>query len=461
MKLQGFKSSGAVTKLNNFFVSERFMAVCVVAACLVTAFRLEVLGVVLFAFAASVILVVCEDVLAAALPFMLVSSFTIKCYNSFNTFIKFWWLGIFAIGALIFHAVAYAHGPLKKGMAFRGLLIWAVAITLGGVGAMSPRDYFNPVSLFYVLGLGFGMLLAYLYILNTLPCERNYKLSDRFAKIMAFAAVFCCFMVLEHYAQSYHLLLNNIHLLAFQWRNNVSTLLMFTMPFVFYLATKRYLYLPLGILCYGCILLSGSRGGAIFGGIEFLLCMAAVIYLSPKRRPLYIGACVVLLACLLIFSRELIAFFKSLLDRLVISDAEVRVGLFARAVEDFRSNPLFGRGLGYFGNIDVHSPPKFALCWYHSLPFQIVGSFGIAGALSFIYLTYVRCYVLLRRLTRSSVMMFISFFGIEMMSLVNPGEFCPVPYGVLIVIFLALAEQKIALAQADNNIADEKNSSRK
>lgn len=425
--------------LERLFLSAPFMAVCVLLACVITSFQLEVAGVIVFVFLISLILVVCEDVIAALLPFLLISMFPIKCYGSFDIFIKLWWLAIPAVASFVVHLIIYKK-PLVRGRAFWGLLAMAAAVTLGGAGMLTPGEYFNLTSIYYVGGLGFGMLAAYLIIGSMMPCKRDYSFTHRFAGIMTAAALFACFMVLEHYAVSYTLLRGNLHLLAFQWRNNISTYLMFFMPFVFYFATKKYSFLPLGFLCYGCMLLSGSRGGAVFGGAEFVMCLAAVIYLAKKRRAIYIASCAVMIVVVLMFSKELLVFFKSLLDRLVISDAEVRVGLFGRAIEDFKANPLFGRGLCYFGNTDIHSPPEFSLCWYHSLPFQLIGSFGIVGVLAYAYLTFTRCFVFLRCRTRFTVMMFISFLGIEMMSLVNPGEFCPIPYALLIVLFLVAAE---------------------
>ena len=53
------------------------------------------------------ILVICDDLIATLLPFLLVSSISIKCYNSFNIYIKLLPLAPVIAAVLIFHFVVY------------------------------------------------------------------------------------------------------------------------------------------------------------------------------------------------------------------------------------------------------------------------------------------------------------------------------------------------------------------
>ena len=112
-----------------------------------------------------------------------------------------------------------------------------------------------------------------------------------------------------------------------------------------------------------------------------------------------------------------------------------------RAVEDFLSNPVFGRGLGYFGNRDVHHSAKGALCWYHSSPFQVIGSFGIVGIAAYGYIFVARIVYFARRNTLTNKFIFIAYIGMQLMSLVNPGLFSPVPYLLMMTLLFVIMDK--------------------
>ena len=103
------------------------------------------------------------------------------------------------------------------------------------------------------------------------------------------------------------------------------------------------------------------------------------------------------------------------------------------------------------GNTDVHDPAKFALCWYHSAPFQVIGSFGIAGILAFSYQLYNRMRVLFERITLFNLTLFVAYAGLFMMSLVNPGEFSPIPYGMIATLFFVLCDKNNKYEALDKN----------
>jgi hypothetical protein len=122
---------------------------------------------------------------------------------------------------------------------------------------------------------------------------------------------------------------------------------------------------------------------------------------------------------------------------------EVRWKLFARGLENFRENPLLGSGLGYRGNADLFSGKQGTINWYHIFISQVVGGLGIAGILAWGYQLYTRA-CLSRRVWRTTDFGFaLCYFGLLLMSMVNPGEFCPVPYAFLAVCFFAAIENRI------------------
>ncbi|MEG1179860.1 MAG: O-antigen ligase family protein [Oscillospiraceae bacterium] len=424
-------------------MSELFMILVFLAAAVVVVAKIEIAGILGFIVLMAFLLIVCDDVIVTTLPFMLVCCFAAKCKGSYNTFVSLWWVVIFIVFAFVFHFIYYRNQKdYSRGKSFWSILIVSIVVTLGGVGIITAKEYFAGVSLLYIFGLGFGILGSYWLMNASFKPSDKYDFSDRFAKIMVLTAVFGCFMILHHYIIHMDTFLANPRILQFQWRNNLSTMIMLTMPFAFYLSVKKTPYFLFGLFCYICLLLSGSRGGMMFGGIELLICIIVLIIVDKKKRNLnlsIIGTMVILGLVLVPDLKDLLA--KTLERFASFKENKIRLGLFERAIEDFKSNPLFGRGLGYFGNRDIHKSVKGALCWYHSTPFQIIGSFGIAGIFAYLYQYFTRIKIFLcNRKSFFNISIIIAYCGVEMMSLVNPGVFSPV-YLFIVTMFFVIIEK--------------------
>lgn len=436
-------------------MSNAFMVVeCVLAGVFVVARGLGdimplVYGIITIGVLLCVKLIVCDDLIATLLPFWLVCCLAIKCYDSFDVFIKFVWLAPVPAVALIFHLIVYRRG-FDLGKTWKGAAAVAVAVTLGGLGKITAAEYFSPTALYHTFGLGIGMFLICLLMNNYYRVSDKYVLRFRFSLIMTLMGIFCVFMIAHHYVLFWENFMHKHSPLYFQWRNNVSTMLMLAMPFPFYLSSKHYPFILVGFLQYAGILFTGSRGGALGGTVELALCLAVLIYSDVRNRKknlIFLASAVTI--AITFFMKPLIEFFTPVLLRLSGGDS-VREGLIRRAVEDFKSNLLFGRGLGYNGNTDVHSPAEFAICWYHSSPFQVIGSFGLVGIAAFTYQLYNRMKTVWSRVTHFNITLFISYAGLFLMSLVNPGEFCPIPYGLAATLLFIICDKNNISSQTDS-----------
>ena len=407
-------------------------------------FTAQLIGFYIFGVVISFILIVCDDVMTLLYPALLVSMFSIKCYNSFPIFIRHWPLGAVVAVCLIFHFIYYRF-KVDIGPTFWGQLAVAVAVTLGGVGKITAEQYFSPTALFYTIGLGFGMLGAYVLMSAHIGRGKGYQLNIKFANIMVMMGVYACYMVLHHYLIHIDIVMQGNGVLAFQWRNNIATFLMIALPFPFYKSSKnRHIYLYVGVMMYLCLLLTGSRGAFAFGSVEFAMCVISVLVYDRKNRKSNILLFAVMIGLSMLFLGKILNFFSDVTNRLTIESGEfdIRLKLYKRAVQDFLSNPIFGRGLGYMGNRDIHPSTQFALCWYHSLPFQIIGSFGIVGVIGYGIQYFTRFKVLIEDFrSRLNITVFLSFAGLQMMSMVNPGEFCPIPYALLCVMMFIVVEK--------------------
>ena len=428
-------------KIRKFLSSEIYSVILFIAACIVIFTGKEVLGTMLFAVVISATMALTDDLIPPLQGVLFTTCFAIRCKLSYDEFFGYWY---FAIPIVIFFVLHFILYPcrLSKGECFYGIFAAAAVTTLGGIGVITANEYFSTTSIFYIITLGFGVLLVYSYMCSALKMRDEYDFSEKFSRVMASIIPMLCVCLIQEYISRFDEFIKVMSVIPFQWRNNASTLLMLAMPFAFYLSAKRFGWFFMGILSYIAIIFSGSRGGMIFGLLELIICIVTMIIIDKRhRKPIII---VVLSSVFLLFitRRYLFDLIRYTVDRMLDpSENAIRLKLIPRGIEDFKSNPLFGRGLGYMGNRDIHHSAKFTLCWYHCSLIQIIGSFGIAGILGYGFLLFTRIKVFIKNISFFNIMIFISYIGIEMMSFVNPGVFVPFPYLFLVTIFFVIIEK--------------------
>lgn len=424
-----------------------FLLAGTVYICSFFEYNVVIPGLIAFCFLISFLLIVCEDLMTTTLPFLLLAMMLIKCYDSYSTFIGYVWLAIPVVGSLLFHFIFYRQ-KLKMGKCFWAIFAASVATTIGGIGYLPWQNFISLTGFYYIFGCGFGMLLVYVLLSSYLKATDEYSLSDKLTRIMVIVGLFGVFMIVTYYLYNLDTVFAKRGIIYMQMRNNLSTFFMFSMPFAFYKTAKNPYYSFLGLLFFFCILLTGSRGGLIFGGIEFFICVAFVVGIDKKHRIPYLSIIIVILTVSMFFVQDFYHFFGHTFDRVISlimglhgNEQEIRVRLFKRAIIDFKSSPIFGTGLTNPMNRDIHHSTKFALCWYHCEPLQIIGSFGIIGVLGYGYQFIKRLKIILKRTTIFNITIFVSYIAVELMSLVNPGVFCPVPYLFLVTMFIVIVEK--------------------
>ena len=438
----------AVAPLRLHLSSPWTYAFILLFAAAITWMGVEVQGAVIFVYMIAIYLIVFDDLLSSMLPFLLLCTFTVKCYDSFDTFMPYFWHLIPAMAALVFHFVFYRK-RLSVGESFAGICAVAVAVTLGGLFSISAKDYFRPISLYYVFALGIGMIIAYLLMRSSVTDRPIEETSERFGTFMYLWGVFATYMVLQFVLLNLDSLSQTGDMPYIQWSNNVATVLMLAMPFPFYYALKNPIHLVPGYLMYIATLLSTSRGGILFGTAEMIIITVYVIFASKRTLTRVLAMSVSVVAAAIMYKNLLgladILNVSLLADPDALMDSgEARIILLKRSIEDFRSNVWFGRGLGYTGNTDAYAPKKGALYFYHMMIPQIIGSMGLCGIGGYLYQFIFRIRTVIRRITPYTLCLFISYLGLFMMSQVNPGEFVPIPYSLIAVsIFIIMENQPI------------------
>ncbi len=440
----------------NKIFSYVYPTVLFILSSLITFFNFEVYGAVFFVMIISAVLIMSSRLTDAMLPAMMLAVFVTRCYNSANTFLALVWAAVPPVVAVIFHFVKYRK-PIKIGRSFYGVLAVAVSVTLGGLGTITASDYFAPTALFYVFGLGFGMVIFYLLVKSQLTDD----IYPEIAKIMYITGLVACFCVINFYIHGWENYISTGQFIFFYSSNNLATFLMLAMPFPLYYGTRRHLDVLATCLMYVCTVFTDSRGGMIMGSIEFAFLLLFWALGRHKTRVKITISVIIVAICAVIFVLSLpdIAglrgvevpepangklysigeYFNIVWSIFYDSD---RARLLDRMFDDFKINPLFGVGIGYTGNQDIYNPVKGAMNWYHMWIAQVVGGLGILGILAYGYQLIDRLIIYIKNRGRFNFICLISYFGLFLMSQVNPGEFCPMPYAALIVTYFILLENK-------------------
>ena len=428
---------------SKIFLNRYFYLFIFCLACAVTALGREVFGAVLFVLIICVCLVLSDDIATILLPFLLMCVFLTKCYDSSSTFIKFAWLIVPVVGAFAFHFIAYRR-EFSVGRSFWGLLAVSAAVAMGGISWISGYEYFTVTSFYYMNFLGVGMVGIYLAIKSQLTLRRDYDIREQLIKVLYIMGIFACFMIL----------LNNlprttfaggIKLVAdFQPANNLSTFMTFAMPCPFFFVKKSRMHIFAPFLMLFCMFISGSRGGVLFGTIELVICLFASAIWDKPRRFFYVCAAVGFVAFVAVFKNSFIAILQRTNVYPFVKDNEVRKELIKFSLDRFKKNPIFGHGLGYTGFKSLYSPKTGAMAWYHMMIPQIIGSMGLVGIAAYLYQGINQLIILFKNLKKEgrgnhgiTVTLGLSYLGILMMSQVNPGLFCPLPYYLIAVIIFA------------------------
>ena len=456
-----FKSENALRRIEcirSFLISKEWLvilfSITALIACFSSAFpgkQIEIYGTVVLAYVTGFVFLFSGDILTMLTPLMFTYLIAIRCYNSLDTFMGIIWIAFPLIAIILFNVVVYGVSIDTSGSQFKPMMFVSFAVILGGFGFISLKEYFAGSSIYHMLGMGFGMVLVYCFFYSKIKVNKQYSLIEQLTKLMVVVGIFATFMVFAHYLLNLQLVIDKGGIFFIRWRNNLSTILMMAMPFAFFMANKKPYMMGFGFAFYVAMLLSGSRGGMLFGAIELVMCIVMFFLYDRKRRMTYVIVCACIAFAGLILLPQIFQFLGNTIERLLRvlnqfviggdENPETRVKHYARGVEDFLNQPLFGTGLGYMGNRDIFKNKPGSMCWYHCEPVQIAASFGILGIIAFIYQFIKRNALIWKKATLFNMTIFLSYISLEMMSLVNPGILCPVPYLMLVTLFLVIVEK--------------------
>ena len=422
---------------SRIFLNKYFFLALFCAAAAITALGKEVEGAVAFVIIMCVGFVFCDDIMAIGLPLMLMCTFVTTCYDSADTFLKFVWIAVPAVLSIVFHFIVY-RGKFRVGTSFWGLVAVSVALTAGGIGCISAKEYFAGSALYHTFFLGFLMAGFYLLLKRQFLRKRDYDLVEMIIKILYITGILASLMVALHALPLIDFKNGFLLTREFKPRNNLSTLLMFALPAPFFYARKNLLHLVPACIMAAAMVFSGSRAGMVLGLVELVICIVVTAIWDKKNRFFYVCALVAIVGVAVALRGEVIEMLEKINIFPLIKKDEERSRLIVRAFEYFKKYPIFGHGMGFKGNYDIYDPKKGAMGWYHMMIPQVIGSMGAVGIIAYIYQAVLQIRVSVRAIKDAAneqkgaiVTILLSYLGVLMMSQVNPGLFCPLPYGLI------------------------------
>lgn len=434
---------------SRIFLNKYFFLALFCGASAITAFGKEVEGAVIYASIICAALVFCDDIMAIALPLTLMCTFVTRCYDSAETFMKYIWFIAPAVISIVFHFVVY-RGKFKIGSSFWGLAAVSVALTVGGLGFISAEDYFSGSALYHMFFLGIVMVGFYLLFKSQLARKRDYDLVEMMLVILYVTGLFAAVMIAIH-ALPQTTFEGGIKLVTgFQPGNNLSTILTFALPCPFFFARKNSWHLFSACIMAAAMIFSGSRAGLILGVIELLICIIVSAVWDKPKRFFYVCALVAIVGAGIALRGQIFEMLEKTGMYPVVKDDEARSLLINRAFEYFKKYPVLGHGLGFKGNYDLYDPKAGAMGWYHMMIPQVIGSMGIVGILAYLYQAVMHVRIGAKAIMTAQgerrgavITLLLSYVGVLMMSQVNPGLFCPLPYGLIaMAIFAAIDGDK-------------------
>ena len=409
---------------------------------------------ILFGNVIAAALFLSEDLEPCLFPFLCIMILGTVMLFSLERVLPILPFGIPLVAGFVFHFIRYRK-PFRPGRSFFGLLATSLAILLGGLFTVSAEEYFNPVTLYYTLGLSLGLLFTYYVYATEYKVKRDYSPVSALMTTLFYTGLLLCAVVVRFFlahwqwfeGESFGAMWEE-----FMYRNTVANLLIICLPASFYLAGYRVkspllqiILVLCGLSAFVCMILTSARTAMLFGPVAFLLCL--LLFLRGKSTLRIKWGSLLFLAitfaALFLWKGDLI--LDMLARKLVetggmINPEEERMQLLFASFRDFLANPLFGVGLGSVRNAEIYSAAG-CISWYHLYFPQIWGSMGLVGCAAFGYQLYQRVRLCLFRPSAESVAVMLSCLGLFLYSQTDPGEFIPVPFALLGVLLYVMLER--------------------
>ena len=387
--------------------------------------KMQLAGIFTFCLFATIVLIIQKDMFPLIPPlFNVVFLFSdLSVFTNPLSFIVF----IPLVIGFIIHFVKYPLKKVKFGLYGISLIFIFLSLVLGGVLTSEYLSYFNPSASWFgeglslMLGVGLGMIAEYFLLKNGLYNEerKDFDVKSYFSYTLIFTAIGVALQLLLMRALNYPR--------DFGWGNInfCGYVFMLAIPSAIYLMIKTnhiFTYLAIILVLFLITYISGSDG-ALGTMLMFtpLMVVYAYLKLDKKQKLVFFNTCITLIIALLIiaiisliFSDVIVYYVK----KHFLNDTG-RSPLFMMALDAFKQNPLFGKGIFFPIKNTLGS---IILVNYHSSIFNTLATTGLFGMLALVFNYFARAKILMKN---NSLFNSCAFFAVGMYiaySSVDHGE---------------------------------------
>lgn len=417
-------------------------ALCLTAA-IALCTGLNLAGGMVLTAAAIWVLIFSDDTLGALCPVMFAVMALTSFYDDYYALTEYAWVTIPFGLAFLVHIFAY-RGRFVRGRFLGSLGAVSLSLIVGGIGTIPKEEYFSGVSLYYIAGLGVGLLLVYMLLCSRLSRKRDYDMVHRFAALLYGMALLAALIIILFYVRNWDSLMPDFKTPFISYRNFCTTMMLFGLPMCCVFIKKNHIHLLGLAFIYLVMLVGGSRSALFFGSVELALCLVYIYIRYPEKRKKYRRiAAVCALPALLVGGYFIYTFFLGESGRFgehFIRPTEARPKFYRQGVIDFLARPILGYGIGNMKNLDIYEGVNGSISFYHNSILQVMASLGLVGCAAYLWQFSERVRLLWSKRHKDAFIMSISFIGILLMSQTNPGLFCPLPTAVLLVMMFAVVE---------------------
>ena len=387
--------------------------------------KMQLAGIFTFCLFATIVLIIQKDMFPLIPPlFNVVFLFSdLSVFTNPLSFIVF----IPLVIGFIIHFVKYPLKKVKFGLYGISLIFIFLSLALGGVLTSEYLSYFNPSASWFgeglslMLGVGLGMIAEYFLLKNGLYNEerKDFDVKSYFSYTLIFTAIGVALQLLLMRALNYPR--------DFGWGNInfCGYVFMLAIPSAIYLMIKTkhiFTYLAIILVLFLVTYISGSDG-ALGTMLMFtpLIVVYAYLKLNKKQKLIFFNTCITLIIALLIIAIISLVFSDFIVyyvQKHFLNDTG-RSPLFMMALDAFKQNPLFGKGIFFPIKNTLGS---IILVNYHSSIFNTLATTGLFGMLALVFNYFARAKILMKN---NSLFNSCAFFSIGMYiaySSVDHGE---------------------------------------
>ena len=445
-------SNIAVQKISNFLYSDFYFLSVVLFIALFWGLGqvvpngiMSIIGICILLLVISGILILQRDVLPA-LPLL----FMATCIVSVSSLPSgIWVIGIFigmALLSIAFHLVYYRIVEFKFGKLFFPLVLFGVAILIGGLGSRFETTATGKFAAFALLAM--LPLLISLMLLNY--ADRDISVAEYTAKVAIYFALLIIIELAMYYIINWSYIKENVYNvphLGWAVSNSVAAILLMTFPMGFYLYTKTsgiksFIYLFMGIFGYFTIFPTTSRGALLFGSLEFVCTVIATIFVvKDKKRKEYLICC----AILFVLGIGMFAIFFNKIIRginIIFNDGfrdSGRFEIYREAMARFFEYPILGVGFGYKG-VDSVLFDATGIYQFHDTLLQMAACLGLVGFVVYCYYYFAKVEIIFENKHPFGLFLIMVYIGYEGYSLINVGTIKGFPDCTWIVALTVILE---------------------